>query len=739
MNKKILIISLIFLILLFFTSFVSAADATAVLTQENTEIINIEEIEMMNVEDSSAETTQDFGLEQNFTGESNSISPNKIQIDSQQVKKILKENNNENLNEKIIKPSNTINLLSDTNEDLLTADIHISGNTIADINTAINNANSGDNIFLDGKTYTGFDAESFGNGILLGKDVNIYGGSSISDTRSATFDTQISINIIQVYTPNAIISNINFNNNGVAMSTGSAIRVTDSVKIINCKFTNFNTIDGSVITSLRGVHKTVIIHNCTFTNNQNNNTGAALKLYSDNAICSNCSFINNNAKFGGAIYWAGVNGTVSNCSFVNNTVIYDVNDNNSAEGGAIYWLGANGTVSTCNFENNSASHAGGAIRWQSVNGTLFDCNFTNNTSIYQAGALMWHDSNGNVFDCNFINNTAYYAGGAMTTFSELNNFTLFNCNFINNTAEKAGAIFWFSPNSRIVGCNFTNNVANRDGGGLWIATQSFNSTFVDCSFINNTATNRGGGILIRGKNITLSYCILTNNNATDGGAVYYMSGTNVTIKKSTFTNNNASNKGGAIYLDENAVNSTFSNSIFIDNKCRSESLVLNYNSLTFRGNENYINAIWSVNQDINFENVTFWNGSVVNSDDVDPIKSTKQAGINITLEIYDSKGVLQDNVTSMTNASGQIFYDFSKININEYTYKAYHKEDNYYTYIEITGIIKKYNIIILNNQTIHYNNTQKSMKINATIQDSETKNTINPSNIKLLFIYLHKL
>ena len=94
----------------------------------------------------------------------------------------------------------------------------------------------------------------------------------------------------------------------------------------------------------------------------------------------------------------------------------------------------------------------------------------------------------------------------------------------------------------------------------------------------------------------------------------------------------------------------------------------------------------------------------------------------------------------MTNASGQIFYDYSKLDKATYTYKAYHTEDSYYTYINTTGTFKgpgKYNIIVLNNQTIQGTN-DVSIKINATIKDKDN-NQINPNDIKLLFITLKKI
>ena len=220
-----------------------------------------------------------------------------------------------------------------------------------------------------------------------------------------------------------------------------------------------------------------------------------------------------------------------------------------------------------------------------------------------------------------------------------------------------------------------------------------------------------------------------------GGAIYW-DGADGAVSDSSFENNDATNNyygaGGAIYWHRNGA---VSDSIFIDNKCPSATLVLSDNSLKFTGKENYINGIYT-EQDVSFDNVTFWNGNVVNTDDADAIKSNLEAGINITLEVYDSQGQLVDNVTNMTDASGKIFYDYSYLSPGEYTLKAYHLEDRYYTYIENTRTfsIKKYDIVVLNNETIYYSETPTTVRLNATIQDSETKELINPNNVKLVFI-----
>ena len=465
--------------------------------------------------------------------------------------------------------------------------------------------------------------------------------------------------------------------NGLYTESGSQISITKTLTFIGI---NGATLDGQN-KNHRIFHITannVILNNITFINAASDNDGAVY-WYGVNGSIVNSSFINNTAKGGGAVHWRGVNGSIVNSSFVNNT---------AKGGGAVSWYGVNGSIVNSSFVNNTAysgGSGGGAVSWYGVNGSIVNSSFVNNTASDRGGAVHWyHGVNGSIVNSSFVNNTASLYGGAVHWESS-DNGSIVNSSFMNNTASDCGgAVHWY---------------------------HGVNGSIVNSSFVNNTAEFYGG-------------------------AVHWESSDNGSIVNSSFVNNTASDRGGAVYWVE-YWEDTISNSIFIDNKCESTSLLLSDSSLTFSGGENYINAIYSDN-DIIFDNVTFWNGSVVNTNDVTPIKSNQEAGINITIEIYDSNNNLVDNVTAMTNSSGQIFYDYIKLNAGQYTYKAYHPEDNYYTYIETTGslIIKKYDIITLDKQTLYYNITQNTIKINATIQDNETKNTINSNNIKLLFICL---
>ena len=120
--KKTLIISSLRLILIVLMTAVSAADNTTTLTQQNDEIITIENRQINEINDCSAGTDTNSGLEQNFTSESQTLSPKNTDSQSKKLETNFKNN--------ILTATNT--------NDLLTAkDIHVSGNTFADIQTAI--------------------------------------------------------------------------------------------------------------------------------------------------------------------------------------------------------------------------------------------------------------------------------------------------------------------------------------------------------------------------------------------------------------------------------------------------------------------------------------------------------------------------------------------------------------------------------------------------------------------------
>ena len=193
-------------------------------------------------------------------------------------------------------------------------------------------------------------------------------------------------------------------------------------------------------------------------------------------------------------------------------------------------------------------------------------------------------------------------------------------------------------------------------------------------------------------NCTFENCNATVGSETHGGAIYVNYG-NVTVDGCTFTDNYAQT-GSAIYLSSWGTLSV-SNSKIIDNQASSNSITLTKDSnsgtfhkyiVTFTGNDNLLNGIYSEGTISSLKNVTYWNqnGEVTNN----PSTRTDnhEAGITINLIIKKGNTVIM-NVTQKTNASGVALFtnetliDFLHLEEGDYQAQAIHYADSYYTYI----------------------------------------------------------
>ena len=336
------------------------------------------------------------------------------------------------------------------------------------------------------------------------------------------------------------------------------------------------------------------------------------------------------------------------------------------------------TIKNANFEGN-----GGAIYFM-YSGIVINCNFTNNTATVYGGAVYFQDE-GNVTNCNFTDNNARIYGGAVY-FQKGGNVT--NCNFTDNTASGTGGAVYFQNEGNVTNCNFIDNNARIYGGAVYFQK---GGNVTNCNFTDNTASGTGGAVYFQNEG-NVTNCNFTGNNATwYGGAVYFQKAGNVT--NCNFTGNNATT-GSAIYFWSASATKTVSNSRFLNNIANAETLEVTKNdnniTITFTGNDNLLNAIYS-NSDVTFTNVTYWGSKgIVNtgSSAIKPSRSNKEAGQNITLEIYDSDSLV-DNVTLVTDDNGQVSYDLSKLSNGKYRYKAYHPEDSYYTYAESNDTFTK--------------------------------------------------
>ncbi|WP_171776166.1 Ig-like domain-containing protein [Methanobrevibacter ruminantium] len=464
--------------------------------------------------------------------------------------------------------------------------------------------------------------------------------------------------------------------------------------------------------------KDVYVIDSTFLNNDApEGWGGAVYIYKHGyePYFFNCSFKNNSAAFGGAICWLTDGGTFLNCTFENN---HATGGDAIPHGGAIYKIGRNGgNIINSTFTRNYAT-TGSAI-YLNAYLNIDNCTFTDNQADSE-GAIYIITDNVTIRNCLFDKNYAYNYGAAIFSWDH-DNIKVENSRFIENHARnEGGAIYFLGKNCQIYGCLFEGNrVSNfySFGGAVFMEISGEDTSILDCSFKNNSALYKGGALYISygsSEKIAIINSSFEDNSASNGGAIQadwnlslianssfednsasyggaiQVFGSVDLIANSSFEDNSAS-YGGAIHVFRSIgliANSTFknnyANSLEINQSKESYGRVF-----TFKGKENYINAIYTEDYSLNFENVTYWDGSFVTSGS--PIKSDCEAGIKIRIVLRQgvSAGPVVLNITKITNIKGEVvFNEYNGLSPGIYYYEAYHPKDSYYSESEkLSGMI----------------------------------------------------
>lgn len=258
---------------------------------------------------------------------------------------------------------------------------------------------------------------------------------------------------------------------------GSTLIVKTQLILKNITICNLNIVNqGNLIAT-----------NIIFTNSTAGNTGDYQDSYggavncaytSSNAYLNNCTFSNNNAGYGGAIYLNGGILEISECVFLNNTA-YEY-------GGAIAgdfpsYSNHRVSINKSRFiHDKSLNDAGGAIYLKSANFNAVDVNISSCSATF-GGAFALLKSYTVLENLCMFNNTAKYDGGA--GYSIYGNFTLINSDLIANHAKNGGGLFIDNAFYGYVENNsFMNNSAKMHAG-------AFYSLLNDYFKINNTYSN----------------------------------------------------------------------------------------------------------------------------------------------------------------------------------------------------------------------------------------------------------
>lgn len=229
-------------------------------------------------------------------------------------------------------------------------------------------------------------------------------------------------------------------------------------------------------------------------------------------------------SFGGAIYAYSYQTytdkivpivLLDNCTFINNTAEY---------GGAIFMNEGTLHIVNSTFINNTAYNFGGAISAvYAVSSRIEDTKFINDNSINDAGgALYLYKSTLSAFNMSVINCSATF-GAAITSLNSTTALSRFTA--INNTAKyEGGAIYHIYNGISIINSTFTNNSA-RNGGAVY-----------------------ADDVMI----FTLNYNTFNYNRASDtAGAVYLMFMPGIVENKTNTYTENKANIYNDFYLREN--------------------------------------------------------------------------------------------------------------------------------------------------------------------------------------------
>lgn len=268
--------------------------------------------------------------------------------------------------------------------------VNLTDDNFDTIQDLIDNADPGDSIYLENKTYVGEN-----NPIKINKDINIYGSesSTVLDANNTSRIFEISKNI-KVNIGGLTITN------GYSDDKGGAIYNQGTLNIFNSTVINNHAERGGIYCSDKS---NLNIYNSKFDGNTAD-SGAAIENDNSNGVVNimNSIFTYNACEEGGAIYniWGQMN--VYNSTFMYNT---------AERGGAIY--NNRGTLKVYNTRvlSNTGTDLGAGIKSWGVC-EVHDSIIINNTNpIRQGGGFYVSEFTLLLKNCIVSNNSAVYGGG----------------------------------------------------------------------------------------------------------------------------------------------------------------------------------------------------------------------------------------------------------------------------------------------------------------------------------------
>lgn len=327
--------------------------------------------------------------------------------------------------------------------------------------------------------------------------------------------------------------------------------------------------------------------------------------------CSDCSFLGNYAKYGGAIYnEKGSQSTFVDCEFKDNTGYcskkssLETNDGNNIytpKGATCLVLNHNDGIKCINIDTETDYQNFLSMMSNIGYVKILILNFTSNKSYNLNQRTIYMPNVENIF---------IFGNGASISvkdYADSNEYKFIKvvqgqfCSIMNLTISRFNTAILNEGSMSITSSHFKNNkidytISDDYGGAIYndegiitISDSTFEGGYAkyggaiynekgiisltDCNFISNTAYADGGAIY---NNVGLVYgerCNFTNNNAKNGGAIFNHYGAMI-LNNITFKNSAAEDCGGAIYNDYGKI--TIGNCTFIDSKADEGKEIYNY-------------------------------------------------------------------------------------------------------------------------------------------------------------------
>ena len=256
---------------------------------------------------------------------------------------------------------------------------------------------------------------------------------------------------------------------GVGLTTSNDVTLKN-ITLIDCAIDNSGNLKATNTVFLNGTGKV---------NGYGDSFGGAICSYGGSLTFVNCTFAENYATFGGAIYISGDILDVSDSRFISNSAF--------GIGGAIACENnVNVTISKSKFYNSSSvAGDGGAI--YVIDSDYFngsDLQIVNSSGAF-GGAITTLNSNVYLTDINCSDCRARWDGGAI--YAMYCDFSLTKSTFESNSALNGGALFIDCCDYIVKGNGFYNNSASCAGAIYSLLNELNNTLKTDNNFRNNKA------------------------------------------------------------------------------------------------------------------------------------------------------------------------------------------------------------------------------------------------------------